>query len=102
MLPNAKSSRRRFIAAAALAGASASLSPWSLGAASASGEGAGLAVLPHGPNPAPVPLPHFPDRLHAFIWRNWGLVAPDRLATVVGGNRSHVTAIATSMGLPPK
>jgi len=102
MLPNAKSSRRQFIAAAALVGARASLSPWSLSAAAASGEGADLAVLPHGPNPAPVPLPHFPDRLHTFIWRNWGLVATDRLATVLGTNRSNVSEIAASMGLPPK
>src|SRR5579884_4445528 len=30
--------------------------------------------LPVGSAPAPVALPHFPDRLHAFVWRNWPLV----------------------------
>ncbi len=26
-------------------------------------------VLPGGPTPDPVASPHFPDRLHAYIWR---------------------------------
>ena len=32
----------------------------------------------------PVPSPHFPDRLHAYVWRNWQLVPLQRLAQVVG------------------
>ncbi|MCX7008868.1 MAG: hypothetical protein NTY53_16760 [Kiritimatiellaeota bacterium] len=31
---------------------------------------AAAAQLPAGAAPLPVPLPHFPDRLHAYVWRN--------------------------------
>ena len=34
--------------------------------------------LPVGAHPPAVGTPHFPDRLHAFVWRNWGLVQTDR------------------------
>ncbi len=48
----------------------------------------------------PVPAPHFPDRLHTFVWRNWQLVEPARMAAVVGTSADKVTEIAASMGLP--
>src|ERR1035438_4287103 len=38
------------------------------------------ADLPRGSAPKPVPFPHFPDRLHAFVWRNWPLVPARRMA----------------------
>ncbi|HEY1377004.1 MAG TPA: hypothetical protein VGF55_09425 [Gemmataceae bacterium] len=57
--------------------------------------------LPAGDQPQPVAVPHFPDRLHAVVWRNWGLVEPARLATVLGGTAEQITAVAASMGLPP-
>ncbi len=57
--------------------------------------------LPVGSHPAAIGVPHFPDRLHAFVWRNWQLVDPERLAEVVGTSPQNMTAIATSMGLPP-
>src|SRR5947209_2166401 len=56
---------------------------------------------PVGDRPAPVAVPHFPDRLHAVVWRNWGLVESARLATVLGGTAEQITAVAASMGLPP-
>lgn len=56
--------------------------------------------LPVGSAPAALPTPHFPSRLHAYVWRNWGLVPTETLAAVVGASVSGVTAIATSMGLP--
>src|SRR5947207_7707036 len=56
--------------------------------------------LPKGPSPEPLPLPHFPDRLHAFIWRNWPLVPAGRLASVLATRLENVTAIASAMGLP--
>ena len=40
--------------------------------------------LPHGNAPRPVDTPWFPSRLHAFVWRNWQLVAGARLAFVPG------------------
>ena len=42
------------------------------------------ADLPKGSAPKPVPFPHFPDLLHAFVWRNWQLVPARRMAEVVG------------------
>ncbi|HOT37936.1 MAG TPA: hypothetical protein PLT86_14835, partial [Candidatus Latescibacteria bacterium] len=40
--------------------------------------------LPMGKAPEPVAAPHFPDRLHAYVWRNWGLVPMDRMAETIG------------------
>jgi hypothetical protein len=57
--------------------------------------------LPAGAAPAPVEFPHFPDRLHAVVWRNWQLVEPARLARVLGTTEEKVNALAESMGLPP-
>ncbi len=54
-----------------------------------------------GDAPAPVAVPHFPTRMHAFIWRNWTVVEPDRLAKVLGTTPENVRAVAESMGLPP-
>ena len=56
-------------------------------------------LLPLGP--APVSVPHFPDRMHALVWRNWQAVEPGRLAQVLGTSVENVTAVARSMGLPP-
>lgn len=61
--------------------------------------------LPTGAAPAsaPVPLPHFPDRLHAFVWRNWPLAPVERLAQVVGAEPSEILRLGQAMGLggPP-
>jgi len=48
----------------------------------------------------PVTVPHFPDALHAVVWRNWQLVEPERLAAVLGTTADKVAEVATSMGLP--
>ncbi len=58
-------------------------------------------VLPTGSAPAPVATSHFPDRIHAFVWRNWNAVEPARLAQVLATSVNNVTAMAESMGLPP-
>lgn len=58
------------------------------------------APLPPIADRAPVPAPHFPDALHAVVWRNWGLVEPARLGEVLGATADQITEIATSMGLP--
>ena len=39
--------------------------------------------LPAGSAPAPIPLPHFPTRFQAVLWRNWGLVPPEKLADLL-------------------
>ncbi|WP_337175800.1 hypothetical protein [Paludisphaera sp.] len=61
----------------------------------------GDSPLPVGPAPAALPTPHFPDRLHAFVWRNWELVPAAKLAEVVGTEPDRIEAVAASMGLPP-
>ena len=58
-------------------------------------------VWPAGPSPDPVAMPHFPNRTHALVWRNWHAVEPARIADVLGTSVENVTAIAESMGLPP-
>ncbi len=58
-------------------------------------------TLPQGSAPAALVARYFPNRLHEFVWRNWNLVAPSRLAKVVGASEQDITAIAQSMGLPP-
>jgi hypothetical protein len=57
--------------------------------------------LPEGSAPAPVTFRHFPDRLHAVVWRNWQLVEPARIATALGTTEEKIRAVAASMGLPP-
>jgi hypothetical protein len=54
------------------------------------------------PAPLPIPEPHFPDRLHLFIWRNWELANAGRLAQVLGTTPKRVLEIGVSMGLPSK
>ena len=59
--------------------------------------------LPMGPAPAPLGYPHFPDRLHAFVWRNWMLVSAARMGEVVGASQEEILKIGRAMGLekPP-
>ena len=49
-------------------------------------------------------LPHFPTRLHAFVWRNWPLVTPERMAQVVGAKQADIVRMGRAMGLgnPPR
>lgn len=60
--------------------------------------------LPVGSAPPPLQFTHFPDRLHAFIWRNWQLVPASRIAETIGARREDVVRIGHSMGLqgPPR
>ncbi len=46
--------------------------------------------------------PHFPSRLHQFVWRNWELANLDRMAEVAGTQPDRLREIGDSMGLPPK
>ena len=50
---------------------------------------------------APVTHAPFPDRLSAFVWRNWFCVPKSRLAEVVGASEENLTSLAVEMGLPP-
>src|SRR6185503_13167298 len=44
-------------------------------------------------------VPHFPSRLHAFVWRNWPLVPVERLAKVVSTTPAQIESFARAMGL---
>ncbi len=63
---------------------------------------ASSSVLPTGSSPAPIEFKHFPDRLHAFVWRNWEMVALERMAEVLGTTPEKVRVLGESMGLPPQ
>jgi hypothetical protein len=58
-------------------------------------------VLPEGAAPPPVLSRYFPDRVHEFVWRNWGIVEPAKLAAILETSTETVRALAASMGLPP-
>jgi hypothetical protein len=58
------------------------------------------AILPEGSAPAAIVSGHFPDRVHEFVWRNWGAVEPAKLAAILGASAEDVAALAESMGLP--
>lgn len=102
--------RRRFLKSASLAVGSCALTKYGLiedwaGAAPVGKEAAlTAAALPRGNAPRPVPFPHFPDRLHAFVWRNWQLVPARRMAEVVGTRAGEIVRLGRSMGLagPPR
>lgn len=57
-------------------------------------------VLPVGAAKPAIAIDHFPDRLHAVVFRNWSLVEPQRVAAAVGATEQQITRIAESMGLP--
>jgi len=54
-----------------------------------------------GSHPDALRFPHFPDGVHAFVFRNWGLVEAGRLSKVLGTSAENVERVAESMGLPP-
>jgi hypothetical protein len=84
--------RRAFLGMAALGSAALALDVRALA----------QAVLPAGPSPEPVPLPHFPSRLHAFVWRNWPLVPAATLAKAISATTDQIVALAESMSLGPQ
>ncbi|MGA2496803.1 MAG: hypothetical protein ABSH20_03635 [Tepidisphaeraceae bacterium] len=56
--------------------------------------------LPAESLPAGLEAPHFPDRIHTFVWRNWNLVESERMGRVLGTSAENVRAVAGAMGLP--
>ncbi|MBQ7180928.1 MAG: hypothetical protein IJR87_06505, partial [Bacteroidaceae bacterium] len=58
--------------------------------------------LPGQSEQAAVVADHFPSMLHAFVWRNWGLVPASRLAEVIGTTEKNIRKMAVSMGLDAK
>ena len=50
---------------------------------------------------APIPCAPFPDRLSAYVWRNWNLVPLKRLASVVKACPADLEQVAADLGLEP-
>ncbi|MBI4585661.1 MAG: hypothetical protein HY717_16745 [Planctomycetes bacterium] len=59
--------------------------------------------IPAGPEPAPVELPHFPRRLDAYVFRNWGVAPLERIAAAIDAGPEAVRSLARDLGLgePP-
>ncbi len=57
--------------------------------------------LPSGGSPPALTYPYFPDRLHTFVFRNWELVDPAKMAAVVGASPDQIVSIGDALGLPP-
>ncbi len=76
---------------------------FAVAAAAAVFNSAGGCRLPgeDGEKAAISPAP-FPDRMSAYVWRNWGLVEKGRLAEVVGAAPEDLAEVAVQMGLEPE
>lgn len=60
-----------------------------------------MTVLPGEPATVPALSPYpFPDRMSAFVWRNWFCVPVERLAETVKATPAELTGVASEMGLP--
>jgi hypothetical protein len=106
--PLSELNRRTFLKASALSIGGLTLGPSQLFAAekkSLASTATQMLVsdLPKGTAPSALTFPHFPDRLHAFVWRNWQLVPTERLAKVVGAKPGDILRLGRTMGLskPP-
>ena len=51
---------------------------------------------------AAVDCAPFPDRMSAYVWRNWFVVPHARLAAAVGASEAELEGVAVEMGLPAK
>ena len=61
---------------------------------------AGGHVLPD-PGPPPLAWPPFPDQLSAYVFLNWTLVPPDRIAAAIDAREEDISRLAALMGLEP-
>ncbi len=43
---------------------------------------------------------HFPNRLCCFVFRNWELIEPSAMASVIGAGEEDILVLAEKMGLP--
>lgn len=62
-----------------------------------------MAALPEGSAPPALNFPHFPSRMHTYVWRNWTLVPEERAAATIGATVEQYRDVGASMGLgmPP-
>ncbi|MDO6438182.1 hypothetical protein Q4534_12220 [Cyclobacterium sp. 1_MG-2023] len=55
--------------------------------------------LPIGTHPPALTFDHFPNRSFAFVWRNWNLVSPEKLAETIHCKPADIIMLAQLMGL---
>lgn len=55
--------------------------------------------LPVGTHPPALTFDHFPNRSFAFVWRNWNLVSPEKMAETIKCKPADILNIAQLMGL---
>ena len=55
--------------------------------------------LPVGSAPAALQFEHFPTRWQAVLWRNWNLIASERIAAVLHTSEENIENSATELGL---
>lgn len=60
-----------------------------------------LTALPEGSAPPALDFPHFPSRMHTYVWRNWTLVPEERAAATIGATVEQYREVGESMGLGP-
>lgn len=58
-----------------------------------------LLELQTDPGRPALSFPHFPTRMQAVIWRNWGMVPPSRIAGVLGASEAEIVQAAGELGL---
>src|SRR6266566_7977289 len=58
--------------------------------------GVARAELPVGSSPPALDFPHFPTRVHAFVFRNWNLVESARLAKILRTTPEKIPAMYKS------
>lgn len=56
--------------------------------------------LPMGSAPQPLTNDCFPTRWQHFLWRNWGLATPEKLAVLLNCTTNDLLCAAEEMGLP--
>jgi hypothetical protein len=47
-----------------------------------------------------IDFTHFPSRLCCYVFRNWEIIEPSALASVIGAGEGDILALAAKMGLP--
>jgi len=56
-------------------------------------------VLPSGKSMQALDFTHFPTRLQAVVWRNWGMVPVEKMAKALMATPMQIEDLATDMGL---
>lgn len=58
--------------------------------------------LPKGEKTSPLHFEHFPTVWQGVVWRNWNLVASEKIAEVIRTSPENVISAAAALGLPPE